>query len=47
VVRQCMEKGVLVNCVQDTVLRFIPPLVVTRREIDTLISTLDAVLAKI
>jgi len=37
IVKACMEKGVLLNCVQDTVLRFIPPLVVTKEEIDRVV----------
>lgn len=45
IVKQCMDRGVLINCVQDKVLRFIPPLIVTRQEIDVVIATLDAVLS--
>ena len=44
VVNACLEKGFLINCIQDTVLRFAPPLIVTRTEIDALIGCLDAVL---
>ncbi|MEJ2718845.1 MAG: acetylornithine transaminase [Deltaproteobacteria bacterium] len=39
------ERGVLVNCTAETVLRFLPPLVVTREEIDEMITVLDDVLA--
>jgi acetylornithine/succinyldiaminopimelate/putrescine aminotransferase len=42
IVNQCMKKGILINCIQDTVLRFIPPLIVTKEEIDRAIDTLDA-----
>lgn len=45
VVEACRNEGFLINCTQDRVLRFLPPLVVTREEIDLLISGLDRVLA--
>ena len=32
------ERGVLLNLVHDTVLRFVPPLVVTKQEIDRMIA---------
>jgi len=44
VVNACMQKGFLVNCIQDKVLRFAPPLIVDRAEIDALIACLDEVL---
>ena len=40
VVEACREKGFLINCTQETILRFAPPLVVSRAEIDLLIETL-------
>jgi predicted acetylornithine/succinylornithine family transaminase len=40
-----LERGILVNCTADTVLRFLPPLIVTREEIDEMISALDYALA--
>ena len=45
VVKACMEKGFLINCAQDFVLRFIPPLIVGKAEIDDLIETLDDIFA--
>ena len=47
VVRACMEQGILVNCVQDRVLRLAPPLIVEKADIDALIACLDAVLGDI
>jgi acetylornithine/N-succinyldiaminopimelate aminotransferase len=44
VLEACMQKGFLINCAQEKVLRFVPPLVVTKKEIDQLIEALDAVL---
>ena len=45
VVKACMEKGFLINCAQDFVLRFIPPLIVGKEEIDDLMETLDDIFA--
>ncbi len=44
VVDACMEKGFLINCAQERVLRFLPPLIVGKQEIDLLIGTLDEIL---
>jgi acetylornithine aminotransferase len=44
VVNQCLENGYVINCIQDTILRFIPPLVVTEKEIDGLVGCLDQIL---
>ena len=41
VVRRCQELGFLINCTVDTVLRFVPPLIVSEAEIDRLIRALD------
>jgi acetylornithine/N-succinyldiaminopimelate aminotransferase len=41
------EKGVLVNCTADTVLRFLPPLIVTEEEIDQVVDALDSVLSTV
>ncbi len=38
------DKGMLVNCTADTVLRFLPPLIVTSEEIDRLLEVLDKIL---
>jgi acetylornithine aminotransferase len=44
IVTACREKGYLLNCVQDNVLRLVPPLIVSRSEIDGLIQCLHDVL---
>ncbi|MGD8899037.1 MAG: acetylornithine transaminase [Desulfobacterales bacterium] len=46
-VKQCMQKGFLINCIQDRILRFIPPLIITAEEIDQLIDVLDTIFSKI
>jgi acetylornithine aminotransferase len=45
VVDACRERGFLINCTQDRVLRFIPPLIVKREEIDRLLKALEDILA--
>ena len=47
VVKEMMEKGFLINCTMGNVLRFLPPLIVTKREVDELIETLGETLKKI
>lgn len=44
IVNACMEKGFLINCIQGNILRFIPPLIIQREEIDALITCLDDIL---
>jgi acetylornithine aminotransferase len=45
-VEKCLHRGVVVNCTHDTVLRFVPPLVIELDEVDRLIEVLDEVLAE-
>jgi acetylornithine/N-succinyldiaminopimelate aminotransferase len=44
IVKECLGKGLLLNCVGDKVLRFIPALIVTEKEVDEMLSTLVPVL---
>jgi acetylornithine/N-succinyldiaminopimelate aminotransferase len=46
-VNDCLERGFLVNCTVDTVLRFLPPLIVKESEVDLLMTTLDELFAKV
>ena len=46
VVDECLQRGFLINCIQGKILRFIPPLVISRKEIDLLIDCLDAIFTK-
>jgi acetylornithine/N-succinyldiaminopimelate aminotransferase len=41
VVNACLKDGFLINCAQEKVLRFVPPLIVSEGEIDLLIESLD------
>ena len=43
IVKACMERGFLINCTQDHILRFIPPLVIQEEQIDSLIECLDSI----
>jgi predicted acetylornithine/succinylornithine family transaminase len=45
VVESCMRQGLLINCTANTVLRFLPPLIVTTAEVDEMLETLEAALA--
>lgn len=44
IVASCMEKGFLINCIQGNILRFIPPLIIEKQEIDALVACLDEIL---
>ena len=41
IARQMLEQGVIINCTAGNVLRFIPPLIFTKNEVDELIRVLD------
>jgi acetylornithine/N-succinyldiaminopimelate aminotransferase len=47
IVKEMMQKGILINCTMGNVLRFLPPLIVTREEIDQVVTALEEVLEKI
>jgi predicted acetylornithine/succinylornithine family transaminase len=41
IVTACLKEGFLINCTMNTVLRFIPPLIISEEEIDQLVASLD------
>ena len=43
-VNQCLEQGLLLNMVKPNALRFMPPLIVTEKDIDKALDILDKVL---
>jgi acetylornithine/succinyldiaminopimelate/putrescine aminotransferase len=47
IVNECLDLGVLVNCTAEKVLRFIPPLIVQKKDIDQLIHVLEKVFGKL
>ncbi len=44
IVNKCLEKGLRINCTQGTVLRFMPPMIATKDQIDQAIEIFDTVL---
>ncbi|HUU42853.1 MAG TPA: aspartate aminotransferase family protein [Planctomycetota bacterium] len=46
VVARCMRKGMLINCTHDTVLRFMPPMIVKKSHIDRAMKLLDEALTE-
>jgi predicted acetylornithine/succinylornithine family transaminase len=46
IVTACLKEGILINCTMETVLRFMPPLIITEEEIDVVIDALDRIFAK-
>jgi len=46
VVTDCLKHGLLLNPVADNAIRFMPPLIVTEREVDEAILVLDHVLSQ-
>jgi len=45
-VLDAMADGLLINCTHETVLRFLPPYLVTEREVDTAVKVLGKIFAK-
>jgi predicted acetylornithine/succinylornithine family transaminase len=46
IVTECLKQGFLINCTVNTVLRFMPPLIISEEEIDQLIDALDGIFKK-
>jgi acetylornithine aminotransferase len=46
VVNECLARGILINATGDHVLRFVPPLIITKLEIDRLLNTLAQIFSK-
>jgi predicted acetylornithine/succinylornithine family transaminase len=47
IVTEAMAAGLLMNCTQETVLRFLPPYIITEEHVDEAVAILDGVFAKI
>jgi len=47
IVKACLDKGILINCTSGNVLRFIPPLIVQRKDIDQLVDVLYGILLRL
>lgn len=46
-VEKCREEGLLINCTTDNVLRFLPPLIVEKKDIDEAIEILKEVMRRV
>jgi len=46
IVDKCLQKGLRINCTCDTVLRFMPPMIATKSQIDQAVDILDTVLTE-
>ena len=46
IVNECMTRGAIINCTVGTVLRFIPPLIITNEQVDEVTKILDEVLSE-
>ena len=46
IVKHCMDRGLLINCTGGNILRFVPPFIITERNVDTAIDILDEVLKR-
>ncbi len=46
IVNDVLEKGAIINCTIGTVLRFIPPLIITKEQVDEVICMINEVLPK-
>lgn len=44
IVNQCLRQGIIINCTLDKVLRFLPPLIVKKADIDRCVDALDKIL---
>ncbi len=45
IVKECMDRGLLINCTGGNVLRFVPPFIITEEDVDTAVEILGEVLA--
>jgi acetylornithine/N-succinyldiaminopimelate aminotransferase len=46
IVAEALAEGLLINCTHDTVLRFLPPYIVTEKEVDTAVKVLGKIFDK-
>ena len=47
IVLDAMARGLLINCTHETVLRFLPPYIVTEKDVDTAVKTLAKLFKKL
>jgi acetylornithine/N-succinyldiaminopimelate aminotransferase len=47
IVKRALERGLLLNCAQEKVLRFVPPLIVGKAQVDEMIAILAVILEEL
>jgi acetylornithine/N-succinyldiaminopimelate aminotransferase len=47
IVKRALERGLLLNCAQEKVLRFVPPLIVGKKEVDEMLTILTGILEEL
>lgn len=47
IVDACLAKGLLINCVGSNVLRFLPPLIISKENIDTAVAIIDETMSNL
>jgi len=47
IVSTCLKQGIIINCTLDKILRFLPPLIVKKQEIDRCLKMLESIFAKL
>ena len=46
IVTKCMERGLLINCTNENILRLVPPLILTGHDVDKAVQIIDEVLGE-
>jgi len=47
IVERCRDRGLLINCTVEKILRFLPPLIIEERDIDEAVKILDTVFSRL
>ena len=47
IVKEMLRKRILINCTMGNVLRFLPPLIVTKEEVDRVVKALGRSLSRV
>lgn len=47
IVEECLKAGFIINCAGKNTLRFVPPLIITKNEIDSLIEALESIFSQL
>jgi acetylornithine aminotransferase len=47
IVKRALSRGLLLNCAQEKVLRFVPPLIVGKKEVDEMLAIFEGILEEL